>query len=407
MKKVRSSNPAPVGAKGRLSGGTGRRRAWTAMLAACALAAAALAASGCGSSASSSSSTSGSASAAAYTSSGLAGKKVFLLAPFNITPWPQYYVGDTVSAIRRLIPGVKVTVLSANSSQATELSNIDAAISQGANLVLYAPVNPLQSAAGLNKLAAAKIPTLGYVHDADGGPVDGFVWVNVPAVAQWWGNYLEKNLVKRVGHSPVRLAIQYGDPTFKYYTDMASGLNPAVKALEQSGQVKVVCKADTPGWAPAVAQQALEQCLTKTGNGVDAVLVMNDSTADGVAAALQSQKLLGKVLIWGGHDGDQTAVQRIVAGDQIGTFEPDYQSLSAASARMVQAVLQGKTLKGSAVVNATFDNDFVKGGVPSYFSPEIPITRASVQLQIIDKGYYTKQQVCAGVAVSSPFCTHG
>ena len=74
---------------------------------------------------------------------------------------------------------------------------------------------------------------------------------------------------------------------------------------------------------------------------------------------------------------------------------------------MVQGVLQGKTLKGSGLVNATFDNDFVKGGVPSYFAPEIPITRTNVQSQIIDKGYYTKQQVCAGVAISSPFCTTG
>jgi D-xylose transport system substrate-binding protein len=332
---------------------------------------------------------------------------VFLLAPFNITPWPQYYVGDTVAAIHKLMPGVNTTVLSAEGVQSKDLADVNAAVSQGANLVLYAPVNPLQSAEGLNNLAAAKIPTLGYVHDADGGPVDGFVWVNVPAVAQWWGNYLQTNLVKRVGHSPVRLAIQYGDPTFKFYTDMAAGLNRAVQALERSGQVKVVCQNNTPGWLPSVAQQALEQCLTKTGNGVDAVLVMNDSTADGVAAGLQSQKLLGKVIIYGGHDGDLTAIQRIVAGDQIGTFEPDYQSLSAQTARIVQAVLQGKALRGSGLVNATFNNDFVKGGVPSYFAPEIPITSANIQSQIIDKGYYTKQQICAGVAVNSAFCTKG
>jgi D-xylose transport system substrate-binding protein len=399
----RSEDLPLTGAEARVDDAPRQRRARRLMLAACAVAGLVLAASGCGNSGSSSTA----AGAAGQASGSVSGKKVFMLTPFNITPWPQYYVGKTVAAIHKLMPGVKTTVLSAEGQQSKELSDIDAAVSQGADLVLYSPVNPLQSAVGLNKLAAAKIPTLGYVHDADGGPVDGFVWVNVPAVARWWGGDLQKNLVKRVGHSPVRLAIQYGDPTFKYYTDMAAGLNTAVKSLQQGGQVKVVCKADTPGWAPAAAQKALEQCLTKTGNGVDAVLVMNDSTADGAAAALQSQKLLGKVLIWGGHDGDLTAVQRVVAGDQIGTFEPDYDALSAHTAQIVRALLQGKALKGSDLVNASFDNDFVKAGVPSYFAPEIPITAANVQSEIVDKGYFTKKQICAGVAIKSDFCTKG
>jgi hypothetical protein len=94
----------------------------------------------------------------------------------------------------------------------------------------------------------------------------------------------------------------------------------------------------------------------------------------------------------------------VVAGEQVGTFLPEYATLNGATAALVQATLKGVPLTQTKFINARFDNGYVKGGVPSYFAPEIPITATSVQSQIIAKRIYTKKQVCGGVAAKSAFC---
>ena len=181
---------------------------------------------------------------------------------------------------------------------------------------------------------------------------------------------------------------------------MGPELNPLIK----SGKVKIVCKADTAGWAPAVAQTATEQCLTKTANGVDAVVSMNDSTSDGIWAALKGQKLNGKVPIIGGHDASLTGVQRVLVGDEVATFNFDARKAGYGAALLLKAAIDGKSAASTGLINANYDNGFVKGGVPTYKVPEYPVTPATVAKLVVGNRIFTKKQICTGIAARSAFC---
>jgi D-xylose transport system substrate-binding protein len=330
---------------------------------------------------------------------------VCLMWPNETTPaWTAYQIPTAVAAFKKYLPNMKQLQSNGNNDAATQLSQVQSCIAEKATAALISPTVPEEAGAELKDLAAAHIPAIALDQDPDGGPVYAYVWVDFHQVGQWFGQYMTAHLVKNVGHTPVRLAEIYGDPTFAVYQDWLAGITPYLSALIKQGDIKVVCKANTTSWEPTIAQTNMEQCLTKTGNGVDAVLAMNDSTSDGIAAALATQHLLGKVKIYGGHDGDLTTVQRVLAGDQIATWHPNDEAQALDAVVLVEAAMAGKTAQSTGLVNYHFENGYTKGGVPTVQAPEVLVTATNIQQSIVDPGLATKAEICTGIATSSTFC---
>ena len=158
--------------------------------------------------------------------------KVFFLVPNATTPaWPTYYMPAVEKAVEEMLPDVELVTESADNDPAKQLSQVEAAIAQQAAAVIISPPNPAQAGAALAKLAAADIPAIGYLNDPNGGPVNSYVWVDFATIGEYWGQWLRDNLEKEVGHSPVRLAAIYGDPTFKVYDLWLEGIKPELDAL--------------------------------------------------------------------------------------------------------------------------------------------------------------------------------
>lgn len=324
----------------------------------------------------------------------------------NLPAWPSYYLPHLVAALRKDLPGRQIVLDNGNNSAPTQLPQVEAAITAHASGVIYSPVDPAAAGGPLKEFAAAHIPVVGYLNDPDGGPVYAYVWVNFGIAGKYFGQLMQKDLVSSIGHTPVRLAEIYGDPTFQVYHDWLKAVTPYLNPLIQSGKVKVVCKADTTGWAPPAAQTNMDQCLTKTSNGVDAVLTMNDSVADGIAASLSSAHLLGKVKIWGGHDAELTAAQRILAGDQLATLHLDATEAGPAAAALLRAAIEGKPASSTGYIDTTFPNGYAKGGVPAVYDREVLVTPSNIMHTVVDDGLATKAQICApGLAAHTSFCT--
>jgi D-xylose transport system substrate-binding protein len=364
-----------------------------------------LAACSSSSSSSTSSATASSTGASSATALG-AGKTIYLLWPNSVDPgWPEYYEPSVVNAFNQDMPGVKLVQESADNSQATQLGQVQAAIAAHAAGVVLAPAVPAEAGASLLALANAHIPVISYLIDPDGGPAYAYVWVNFSQVGQGWAQYMAQHLVDTATTSkPIRLAVAYGDPTFVVYQNFTAGFTPALNSWVSSGKVKVVCKFDTTNWEPTLAQTAMEQCLSKTANGVDAVITMNDSISDGVWAALKSQNLAGKVMIYGGYDGALTVAQRVLINNQIGTWHINGAEAGQDVAKLMIAALEGKSAQSTGLITTSFNNHYVNGGVPTVQPPQVFVTKSNIQ-ELITDHIYTKQEICTGIAASSSFCT--
>ena len=84
----------------------------------------------------------------------------------------------------------------------------------------------------------------------------------------------------------------------------------------------------------------MEQLLTKNKNKINAVLSANDDMAAGIIAALEEQKLAGKVPVTG-QDASLYGIQNIIRGYQGMTVFKDIRKEAVAAAAITNALLRG------------------------------------------------------------------
>jgi D-xylose transport system substrate-binding protein len=99
---------------------------------------------------------------------------------------------------------------------------------------------------------------------------------------------------------------------------IASGIREILQPAVDRGDIKIVATVETPSWDPALAQQGMTAVLSQNGGKVDAVAVVNDYLASGVARALADAGLKGSVAVGGASDrqGASWGLSAIVQGTQ-------------------------------------------------------------------------------------------
>ncbi len=189
-----------------------------------------------------------------------------------------------------------------------------------------------------------------------------------------------------------------GDPNATF---LFQGMMEVLKEALDSGKIKNVCETFTDKWAPDVAQKNMEQCLTSTGNKVDAVAAENDGMASGVVAALTAQGMAGIPV--GGQDGDLAAINRVALGTQTVSVWKNAKDLGKVAGEAANALADGADMTSIAGV-AKFSGGKKGVEMNSILLAPTPITKANINVAI-DAGHITKDQACAGVAAGAvPGC---
>jgi D-xylose transport system substrate-binding protein len=182
-----------------------------------------------------------------------------------------------------------------------------------------------------------------------------------------------------------------GDPNATF---LFEGIMEVLKEAIDGGKIKNVCETFTDGWKPDNAQKNMEQCLTSTGNKVDAVVSENDGMASGVVAALEAQGLAGTVPV-SGQDGDKAALNRVALGTQTVSIWKDARALGKVAAEAAVAIAEGTdptTLPGAS----KFNGGAKKIEVNAILLAPTPITKATLG-DVISAGWISKEEACAGV----------
>ena len=246
-----------------------------------------------------------------------------------------------------------------------------------------------------------------YEHESIDGPLFAFVVFDPYSAGEVQGKYISKEIASgklSKLKAPVRMARLFGNKGDNYNEQMLKGQNKWILPLVKSGKIKVVCQDYTPQWDPAKAQTEMEQCLTKMQNGVDAVLGFYDGITQGAIAALQAQKLQGKVLVYGGQNPELSGLQYMLAGWQEDNVLKPYAKEGSAAAKLVVAALSGKTAASTGLINGKYDNK--AGKVPLANLTVQHIVRGQEHLAV-DYGIFTWKQICVGVAAKTAACVKG
>jgi D-xylose transport system substrate-binding protein len=195
-----------------------------------------------------------------------------------------------------------------------------------------------------------------------------------------------------------------------------------------SGDITIFDEQFTPDWSPETAQDNMEAIIDAANDQnvqIDAVLAENDSTALGVAAALQA-KGYDQIPV-SGQDGDPGNLNRVALGWQYVDVWKDSNNLGKAGG---QAALQ--LCAGTAIADVDLSNiddqlddtvqpadlsapvDFTTPGldglpdtgdentIKSFIFIPTPLTAETLNLPLEHNWYVTQDEICEGVTADSP-----
>lgn len=284
-------------------------------------------------------------------------------------------------------PGCEVLYSNADQDTAKQQSQVEAAITEGADVLVLDPVDSASAAAMVTRANQSDIPVISYDRLILDAPVDYYVSFDNTKVGELQGTKMAENL-KKEGSPTGPIVKINGSPTDNNATLFKEGSN---NALAEAG-VKIAKEYDTPDWSPDKAQQEMEQAATALGkNGFNGVYAANDGTAGGAIAALKSAGIKPGTMSITGQDAELSAIQRILAGEQFMTVYKAIKPEAKAAAQLAIAVAAGED-PPSGLVNGEEDNG--SGNVPSVLLDPVAVTKDNVNDTIVKDGFWSASEIC-------------
>ena len=282
--------------------------------------------------------------------------------------------------------GAKYISADAQTSATKQLADIEGMITQGCSALIVLAQDSASIGPALDAAADAGIPVVGYDRLIDDPRAFYLTFDNVEV-----GRMQAREVLKAMPKG--RYVMIKGSPVDPNADFLRGGQQEVLQAAIDSGDVKIVGEAYTDDWQPANAQKNMEQILTETNNGVDAVIASNDGTAGGVVAALTAQGMAGIPV--SGQDGDMAALNRVALGTQTVSVWKDSRALGKAAGEIAVALAKGTAL--DAVEGAA--KFTTPGGkeVNARLLAPIPVTKDNLNV-VLDSGWISKETLCAGVS---------
>jgi D-xylose transport system substrate-binding protein len=289
--------------------------------------------------------------------------------------------------VKALCPNCKIIYSNADQDAAQQQQQAEAALTQGAKVLVLDAVDAASAGAIVQKAKAQKVPVISYDRLVTDAPVDYYISFDNVRVGQLQGQALAKKL-KDDGKATGPIVMINGAPTdnnAKLFKQGATG------ALNSAG-IKVLKSYDTPDWSPDKAQTEMQQAITAVGeSGFNGVYAANDGTAGGAIAAMKSAGINSTQRPTTGQDAELAAIQRILAGTQYMTVYKAIKPEAEQAAQMAVDLVNGRKPPASLVKDKV-DNGQLQ--VPSVLLTPVAVTKDNVKDTIVKDAFWTTNQIC-------------
>jgi D-xylose transport system substrate-binding protein len=295
------------------------------------------------------------------------------------------------------LSGSQFKVQNAQGSDATELTDAQAAITAGATVLV---VDPLDSGVGAQIETYAKqhgVKVIDYDRLTLGGSRAYYVSFNNTYV----GTLLGKGLVSCVANwkknnaslAHPKVIVMRGAPTDNNATLFYNGYAAILNPLFKSGKwTEVATPAGT--WDPPTAATEFEQAFTANPS-TNAVLMPNDENGAPIITYLEQQGVKPDTFPITGQDATLVGLQNILAGYQCGTvYKPIYLEAQAAAALALYARANVKPPK--ALVNGKTEDTTANVSVPSVLETPEWVTTGNMEKTIVADQFVPVSQLCTG-----------
>jgi D-xylose transport system substrate-binding protein len=284
------------------------------------------------------------------------------------------------------------SVVNAQGSDATELSDAQEDITKGASVLI---MDPLDSGVGAQIESYAKahgVAVIDYDRLTLGGSRKYYVSFNNVEV----GTLIGKGFVACASAwhvSKPNVLVMRGAPTDNNATLFAQGYDAVLAPFfANKSYVDVGTPAGT--WDPPTAESEFQQQFTAHKN-INSVLTPNDENAAPIIHYLQTQGVKARTFPVTGQDATLVGLQNILSGYQCGTvYKPIYLEAQAAVA-LAMYLRAGKTPPAGLVNGSTKDSQSGTN-VPSVLLTPEWVTPTNMNSTVIADQFVPAQQLCVG-----------
>jgi D-xylose transport system substrate-binding protein len=311
--------------------------------------------------------------------------------------------------------GVDYNIVNAEGDAATQQSQAEQAIADGASVILLTSIDTGSGGAIIDSAKEAGVQVIEYDR-FNTGSSGGAAYVSFDnvKVGATMAEVLEPLIDDLDAETPQVVELNGGEEDNNAFL-FRDGYHATVQEHVDDGSWALVDSQFVPGWgANGEGQGIMEQILTDANNEVDAVFAANDNLAQQAINAVEAAGI-GPILI-SGQDATAAGIQNIILGNQTMTVHKPIDQEAQLAAAVALALQSGGTIDDvESDVEYTLIGINAEDGKPSeessgdgvvpYFAlVPIGVTIDNISDTVIADGFRTIEEVCTGDTADTDFC---
>jgi D-xylose transport system substrate-binding protein len=313
-----------------------------------------------------------------------------------------------------LAEGDDFTIVNAEGDAATQQTQAEQAIADGASVILLTSLDTGSGATIIDTAEEAGVAVIEYDRFNTGGSGgSAYISFDNVQVGATMAEVLEP-AIDDLGLDGPRVVMLNGGEEDNNSFLFRAGYAETVEARVDAGDWELVADQHVPGWDNQQAQTIMEQILVDASNGVDAVFAANDGLAQAAINAMQAAGV-GPVPV-SGQDATAPGIQNILLGLQTMTVYKPIEAEAAVAAAVALALRNGEDITAIdsefefTIIGINADDgqptDSAEGdGVVPYFAlVPIGVTVDNIADTVIADGFRTVEEVCVGDVAETDFC---
>jgi D-xylose transport system substrate-binding protein len=310
--------------------------------------------------------------------------------------------------------GVEHTIVNAEGDAATQQSQAEQAINDGAGVIILASIDTGSGGTIIDLAKEAGVQVIEYDR-FNTGSSGGAAYVSFDnvKVGATMAEVLEP-IIDELPGTPQVVMLNGGEEDNNAFL-FRDGYAATVEAKVDAGDWALVADEFVPGWgANGEGQQIMEQVLTDANNKVDAVFAANDNLATQAINALEAAGV-GPVPL-SGQDATAAGIQQIILGKQTMTVYKPIQAEADVAAKAALALCAGED---PTTIDSEFDFASIgiqaedgkptdtptgEGIVPYLAETPIGVTVDNIMDTVIADEFLTIDEICTGDTADTDFC---
>lgn len=313
-----------------------------------------------------------------------------------------------------LAEGEDFTIVNAEGDAATQQSQAEQAIADGASVIVLTSLDTGSGGAIIDQAKEAGVEVVEYDRFNTGGS-GGAAYVSFDnvQVGATMAEFLEP-AIDALGIDTPRVVMLNGGQEDNNSFLFRAGYAETVEARVAAGDWELVADQHVPAWDNAEAQTIMEQILVANDNDVDAVFAANDGLANSAINALEQAKV-GPVPV-SGQDATVAGMQNILLGKQTMSVYKPIEAEASVAAAVALALRAGEDITAiepgfafsifgiEAGTGQPTDSAEGEGIVPYFGLVPVGVTADNIAETVIEDGFLTVADICTGDVADTDFC---